>query len=632
MKSAHAFAFATLFIMIVTIGLPSAVENALGQTKRFSIDLVPGINLLSVPSHPDEEWRMSDLLSFIGAEALQVIHYDTTGSQFKSYLPNYDVDAPLNVSVRGGEGYIVVMRSAKMVTFEGREWDGTVSLQQGINMISVPLEPSEDWRMSDLLAFIGPEALQVIYYDTAGSQFKSYLPNYDVDVPLNVPVRGGEGYILIMSAPKAITFEGNAWYKASIEPFMLADQGCPMAHCDNRMSDGLNMDVPEGNDISIVWSDRTTNLEDNSIWVASNGSRAVVIFSKDPELVVYDYYGKQLWNSSVFNRSAFWSGPMIAEDGSVIAADNRRIVRFDSNGNVVWNTLTPGGRPICPVITDNNKFIFIAPQRGPVSVYDNVTGKMIGELWIKKDKQDAGYFQTLNTPSVNGDRVYVSMEYIDKNRKVGSGGRLVAIDITSEGFHVKWHYPLPDRIARSGASPLRIGDKLYFDSYDYENNEPSNPQIHCIRDAGDTWEKIWQHPVDSRVKASLARDPRGGVWYYTDGKGVLTRRNESTGEIIEQIEINDLLDSSDFFSPSSVMSIGGPPMEPIMIVSVTNEQNDSYNIAINLNSQRLVYKVFFRGTAEGSQAIISNGQDNRVIFTTTSRDDINGGIICLGKK
>ena len=211
MKLTRTFVFAILLIIIAVADLPVAIENALGQTEIFSIDLVPGINLLSVPLHPDEEWRMSDLLAFIGPEALQVIYYDTTGSQFKSYLPNYDVDAPLNVSVRGGEGYIVVMRSAKMVTFEGREWDGTVSLQQGINMISVPLEPSEEWRMSDVLAFIGPEALQVIYYDTTGSQFKSYLPNYDVDVPLNVPVRGGEGYILIMSAPKIVKFEGSTW-------------------------------------------------------------------------------------------------------------------------------------------------------------------------------------------------------------------------------------------------------------------------------------------------------------------------------------------------------------------------------------------------------------------------------------
>jgi len=211
MRLTHIFTFAILILIIIIIGLPSAIENASGQTEIFSINLTPGINLISVPLDPGEEWRLSDLLAFIGPEALQVIYYDTQGSQFKSYLPSYDVEAPLNAPVRGGEGYIVFMKSAKTVTFDGQAWDGTVSLQQGINMISVPLDPGEEWRLSDLLAFIGPEALQVIYYDTQSSRFKSYLPSYDVEAPLNAPARGGEGYILIMSAPKTVAFEGSAW-------------------------------------------------------------------------------------------------------------------------------------------------------------------------------------------------------------------------------------------------------------------------------------------------------------------------------------------------------------------------------------------------------------------------------------
>ncbi|MBC8231391.1 hypothetical protein H8E77_17705, partial [bacterium] len=78
MKLTRTFVFAILLIIIAVADLPVAIENALGQTEIFSIDLVPGINLISVPLHSDEEWRMSDLLAFIGPEALQVIYYDTT--------------------------------------------------------------------------------------------------------------------------------------------------------------------------------------------------------------------------------------------------------------------------------------------------------------------------------------------------------------------------------------------------------------------------------------------------------------------------------------------------------------------------------------------------------------------------
>jgi len=135
-----------ILLIVMMICLPSAIENAFGQTE-FSMALIPGINLISVPLDPDDEWRMSDLLAFIGPEALQVIYYDTANSQFRSYLPSYDVDAPLNALVRGGEGYILVMSALKAITFEGNAW------QTGIISVS-PVIPSEDEIFSHITTIV----------------------------------------------------------------------------------------------------------------------------------------------------------------------------------------------------------------------------------------------------------------------------------------------------------------------------------------------------------------------------------------------------------------------------------------------------------------------------------------------
>jgi len=71
----------------------------------------------------------------------------------------------------------------------------TLHLRQGINMISVPLKPEQDWRLSNLAQKIGPELTFLIYYDTASGKFVSYLPSFPETAPTNIPVSGGQGYI-----------------------------------------------------------------------------------------------------------------------------------------------------------------------------------------------------------------------------------------------------------------------------------------------------------------------------------------------------------------------------------------------------------------------------------------------------
>lgn len=78
-------------------------------------------------------------------------------------------------------------------------------------MISVPLDPGETWRMSDLLKHIGSEASMVIWYDKIAAKFTTFMPRFSETSPANTTVNGGEGYILIMTKAKEVTYEGEAW-------------------------------------------------------------------------------------------------------------------------------------------------------------------------------------------------------------------------------------------------------------------------------------------------------------------------------------------------------------------------------------------------------------------------------------
>jgi len=114
----------------------------------------------------------------------------------------------------------VVISSGGDVTF-------VVNYSRGINMISVPLDPDETWKMSDLLKHIGSEASMVIWYDKGAGKFTTFMPNFPENSPTNTMVKGGEGYILIMTKAKEVTYEGKAWQNVSsaLSPTVVLSNG-----------------------------------------------------------------------------------------------------------------------------------------------------------------------------------------------------------------------------------------------------------------------------------------------------------------------------------------------------------------------------------------------------------------------
>jgi hypothetical protein len=126
-------------------------------------------------------------------------------------MPHFPHTSPVNTVVQGGEGYIVVMREPVSVTFTGTPWAGKVSLGAGLNLISVPLKPSVEWRLSDLMSFIGKEATMVISYDKVEKTFFTYMPHFPHTSPVNTVVQCGEGYIVMMKAPADVVFTGTRW-------------------------------------------------------------------------------------------------------------------------------------------------------------------------------------------------------------------------------------------------------------------------------------------------------------------------------------------------------------------------------------------------------------------------------------
>ena len=209
-----------------------------GCDGTFGVNYATGINLISVPLDPGETWRMSDLLKHIGSEASMIIWYDKEKGKFTTFMPNFPEISPANSTVNGGEGYILIMARSKEVTYEGEAWQNVVmgsecegnfgaNYSKGINLISVPFDPGETWRMSDLLKHIGSEASMIIWYDKEKGKFTTFMPNFPEISPANATVNGGEGHILIMAQAKEVTYEGKAWQNASgiLSPAIVLPEG-----------------------------------------------------------------------------------------------------------------------------------------------------------------------------------------------------------------------------------------------------------------------------------------------------------------------------------------------------------------------------------------------------------------------
>ncbi|MBM3240476.1 T9SS type A sorting domain-containing protein [Candidatus Poribacteria bacterium] len=94
-----------------------------GTAWDGKISLSAGINTTSVPLKSETEWRLSDLATYIGKNVNMIIWYDTALGKFVTWMPTFPVTSPANKIVNGGEGYIVVMKTAVDVTFKGKAWE-----------------------------------------------------------------------------------------------------------------------------------------------------------------------------------------------------------------------------------------------------------------------------------------------------------------------------------------------------------------------------------------------------------------------------------------------------------------------------------------------------------------------------
>jgi len=344
---------------------------------------------------------------------------------------------------------------------------------------------------------------------------------------------------------------------AFADSLVLPSAGCPMAHCVGYLSGNVNFQLPNTGTVSLVAHDSTQNLGSSlGLGCVSNGAGGVVACSLDqvfgPDLVVYNGDGAIKWTSSLLGPLSWSSAPIVDVYGDVIAADDRTIARFDPNGNVVWKTRTTGnGAPVSPVAV-NGTSILTANANGPISLYSFANGSLLGRLTVTDSSGNV--YDTINTVSVNGNAVYVSLQDV-ANTSMGMLAKILVNPGTTSPLSVAWTFPF---VGPSGASPHYDPNTntVFFDGVSQIGG--TGPAVlFAVVDAGSSPQLKWVVNLPASLQAAVAQDPRGGVWAFASGYQYLWRFNEADGTILQTVDVNALLGRTFGVTngPSSAMTI-----------------------------------------------------------------------------
>ena len=125
--------------------------------------------------------------------------------------------------------------------------------------------------------------------------------------------------------------------------------------------------------------------------------------------------------------------------------------------------------------------------------------------------------------------------------------------------------------------------------------------------------------MSSPVKANAAQDPRGGLWVFAAGSSILLRLSETSGAVLQSVDVNALVNRPFSVKPSSALSIvRGPNGETMMLAGVSpawGSGNPSFAVALNLDSSTLVWAVQLAAgdTAFCQFPIVANSQGAPIV-------------------
>ena len=201
----------------------NAISDTLPTDYRLSIPA--GISLIHVPLKVAAVDGMegaiesvSDLYDALGGASVVnfLITYDSQTQEWRSYFGASDKDTPGDRRLMEDTGIVAGIRAPASIQLRGdalgTDGNSTITLNQGLNLVGLPLRDSRVTRVSDLFGLDGIGGNVPVIILTDGGEFKAVGRAGD---PGDVPVTGGQAFILTAQREVSVEISGSGWYNAS---------------------------------------------------------------------------------------------------------------------------------------------------------------------------------------------------------------------------------------------------------------------------------------------------------------------------------------------------------------------------------------------------------------------------------
>ena len=190
-------------------------------TPEYLLSIPAGISLIHVPLKVTEVdgvaqtiESVADLYDALGGAGTvnYLATYDSQTQEWRGYFGASDKGTPADRVLTDDMGIAAGMIFPRTTHFSGNplgtNGTSTITLNQGYNVIGLPLNDSRIMRVGDLFALEGIGGNVPVIILTDGGEVKAVGRAGD---PGDIPITGGQSFILAAQRAAAVTISGDAW-------------------------------------------------------------------------------------------------------------------------------------------------------------------------------------------------------------------------------------------------------------------------------------------------------------------------------------------------------------------------------------------------------------------------------------
>ena len=203
----------------------TAVFNAVIESMEFDLSMLSGTSLIHVPLKvtavdgvAQSIESIADLYNALGGASTVnfLVTYDPATQGWLSYFGASDTGTSADKRLADDTGILAGMKARVFIRLQGdalgTNGSSTLTLNQGLNLVGLPLRDPRIDRVSDLLALEGLGGNVPVVILTDNGEFKVVGQPGD---PSDIPITGGQSFILTAQKTVTVGISGDGWTNVS---------------------------------------------------------------------------------------------------------------------------------------------------------------------------------------------------------------------------------------------------------------------------------------------------------------------------------------------------------------------------------------------------------------------------------